>query len=682
MAGFGFPFEHLREIRCGKMTLTEARKILGLGPDEDPRPHLEEFRAVRERMADMVRSAPNEMLAQRYQDGLVEFDRALASVREYIEAFGLIPREGDVKMADTVSAQRGHPVFVAENELKDPVGLPVLSQHVPEIEVEPDTEPRASRIFGILCAVLLLLAIVGFGAVAYLKYQDEQELAKRQQVVFLERQGSIFVENRRWPEAAEAFNEIEKIDPGSDLADRGRRAIEAGMMEEQNQFIGYWKGEAIASFDTGRWADAESAARQVLDKYPDEKELQELITKIDVAKEEEERQAAFDVVRKQVEDREFEEAIRSARDLLQRNEADEEALALLKTAEDAKLRAAADLEKAKGLLAQAAERDTGEYDEQAMEWLREAISLAPDDGEILEKFEKMAAYTRTIRIPGDVKTVAEALATARDRDRLVLAEGTWEGPFVITATVELQGVSGKTIIECKADAGSVIAIAPGVKGARLSGLTVRHLSFDAGEERFSLVHVRDAKADFSDCRFERGSGHGIAVTDGGHAKVVRCRFTENGWNGIAAIGEESLLEAEENTLKENFQNGIESWDGAAVILRKNTCTGNSRNGIHVDNGSASATILDNVLSENREFGLVLGSAGSGDVGSNTLEKNILGGLVVRTKAAKVVVKKNRIANNLGPGLVLEEGVAVEPYVGNVISGNVGKEFISGVDLSQ
>ncbi len=612
------------------MTLTEARKILGLEADEDPRPHLEEFRAVRERIADMVRTAPNEMLAQRYQEGLVEFDRALAAVREYLEALGLIPRERDMEVAEPPSAGRGHPVFVAENELTDPVGLPVLSQDVPEVTVEPDAEPRASRLFGILCVMLLLLTIIGFGTVAVVKYQEEQELGKRQRVAFLERQGAIFIENRRWPEAGESFDEIEKIDPDSELVEIGRRSIEAGMMEEQNQFIGYWKGEAIASFDTGRWADAESAARQVLDKYPDEKELQELVAKIDVAKQEEERQAAFDAVRKQVEDRKFDEAISSARELVQRDGADEEAMALLKSAEDAKMKAAADLEKAKGLLVKAAERDTGEYDEQAMEWLREAVSLAPDDIEILAKYEKMAAYTRTIRIPEDVKTVAEALAGARDRDRLVLAEGTWEGPFVIKAAVELQGVSGKTIIECTADAGSVVAIAPGVNGARLSGLTLRHLSFDAGEERFSLAHVRDAKADFSDCRFERGSGHGIAVTHGGHAKVVRCRFSENGWNGIAVVGEGSLLEAEENTLKGNFQNGIESWDGAAVILSKNTCTGNSRNGIHVDNGSASATILDNVLSGNREFGLVMGSAGSGDVGSNTMEKNILGGLVVRT----------------------------------------------------
>lgn len=662
--------------------MTEAKKILGLGQDEDPRPHLEEFRAVREKIADMVRTAPNELLAQRYQEGLVEFDRALATVREYLEALGLIPRAEDIAVVEPAYTGRGHPVFIAENELTEAIGPPEFSRNLPQAEIEHDVEPRASRLFGILCGVLLLLTIVGFGTVAYVKFEEDRELEKSQRVASLEKQGANFIENRRWPEAAEAFEEIESIYPDSELADIGRRSIEAGMTEEQNQFIGYWKGEAIASFENGRWTDAESAAQQVLDKYPDEKELQDLIAKIDVAKEEELLLAAFDAVRKQVVDRKFDEAISSARDLVQQNEGNVDALALLKSAEDEKAKAAAELERAKLLLAQATERDTGEYDEQAMEWLREAVSLAPDDRDILARFEKMAAYTRTIRIPEDVKTVAEALETARDRDRLVIGEGEWEGPFVITAAVELQGVSGKTIIQCKADAGSVIAIAPGVDGARLSGLTLRHLSFDAGEERFSLAHVRGAKADFSDCRFEQGSGHGVAVTEAGHAKVIRCRFTENGWNGIAVTGSGSLLEAEENILKENFQNGIESWDGAAVILSKNTCTGNSRNGVHVDNGAASATILDNVLSGNREFGLVLGSAGAGEVTSNTLEKNILGGLVVRTGATEVIVKDNRIANNEGPGLVLEQGVPEEPYVGNKMTGNGGKEFISGVDLSR
>ena len=66
------------------MTLDEARRILGLSADEDPTAHFDEFTAARNRIADLVRTAPNDTIALRYQDGLVEFERALAALREEI----------------------------------------------------------------------------------------------------------------------------------------------------------------------------------------------------------------------------------------------------------------------------------------------------------------------------------------------------------------------------------------------------------------------------------------------------------------------------------------------------------------------------------------------------------------------------------------------------------------------
>jgi parallel beta-helix repeat protein len=662
------------------MTLTEAREILGLGPDEDPRPHLDEFRAVRERIADMVRTAPNEMLAARYQEGLVEFDRALAAVREYLEALGLISRVTDVKVNDNAPTERGRAVFVEANQVKESIGLPVVSQRLPGYSDEDDSEPTTGRVFRVV-VWSLLLSLIGFGGWMYLKVEEERELSKQARVAFLERQGAIFIENRRWPEAEEAFAEIEGIYPESDLISLGRRSIEAGMTEEQNQFIGYWKGEAIAAFEASRWDDAEKAAQQVLDKYPGEKEINALISRVGVAKQEEERQEVFASVRKSIAGRDFDRALSYAQSLAARDTQDTEAADLLREANQAKDKAEADLMRARELAAMAANRDTGKFDEEAINWMREALALAPDDEPIKARYEKMASYTRTIRIPEDVKTVAEALSKARDRDRVVLAEGIWEGPFIIAAGVELEGVSGKTIVQCAADAGSALSFSPGVKGARVSGLTIRHLSFDAGAERFSLAHVRGAEVNFSDCRFEQGSGHGIAVTEGGHAKVARCRFTENGWNGIAVTGSGSLLEAEKNILKGNFQNGIESWDSAAVILANNECTGNSRNGIHVDCGAASVTALGNTLSGNREFGMVVSSAGAGEITGNTMEKNMLGGMVVKSGGAKVQVKGNRIRSNKGPGLVLEKGIPENAFTGNTLSGNTGDQLMSGVDLS-
>lgn len=660
------------------MTLTEARKVLGLGPDEDPRPQLAEFRAMRERIAEMVRAAPNDELARRYQDGLVEFDRALAAVREYLEALGLIPRLADVKVEEAPPVDRGDSDFKSENPLSGQVVPRAVSVAERDFSEEENPEPSTARVLRFALWFLIVLSVLGFGGWAYLEMEEEERISRNARIAFLERQGANFIENRRWPEAAEAFDEIKDIDPESNLILLGRRSIEAGMAEEQNQFIGYWKGEAIAAFEAGRWDDSEKAAKQVLDKYPEENETKALIARIAEAKREEERVAAYAAIRAMIAKREFDAAISAARTLADK---DGDAAPLLREAQAAKEKAAADRLAARDLMAQAAAMDDGEFNPIALELMREALSLAPDDAEVAARYEKMAAYTRTIRIPGDFKTIQEALASARDRDRLVIAEGIWEGPLLIPAALELEGIPGKTIIQCAADAGSVLTFAPGVKGARVGGLTLRHLSFDAGAERFSLALVNGAKVDFSDCRFEQGSGHGIVITGGGHGRVLRCRFTENGWNGIAVMGPESLLVAEGNTLDGNFQNGIEAWDSASVILSKNKCTGNSRNGIHLDCGSASATITGNTLTGNREFGMVLSAAGGGEATGNTMGKNFLGGMVIKPDASKVAVKDNVLTDNEGPGLALGKGLSGDTYTANQVTGNKGGEILKDVDLS-
>jgi hypothetical protein len=175
----------------------------------------------------------------------------------------------------------------------------------------------------------------------------------------------------------------------------------------------------------------------------------------------------------------------------------------------------ADQARAAELFQQATARDRGEFDEQALDWLREAASLAPDHPEIKVLYEKMASYTRTFRVPGDFATPAEALAAARDRDRIVLAEQTWKGPLVVNAAVDLQGAgSDKTVVECPPAEGCAITIGPDAKGARVSGIAFRHESFLAdGRERFAAALVRGGGATFLDCRFSDASGHGLAVIE-------------------------------------------------------------------------------------------------------------------------------------------------------------------------
>jgi tetratricopeptide (TPR) repeat protein len=649
------------------MTLTEARKILGLGPDEDPRPHLDEFKRARERIAEMVRTAPNDALGDRFQSGLQEFDQALAAVREHLEALGLVPRPD--------------PLAPRPRQEETPAITEALDSPA-DGGTRESARPRRGRLAWLAWLLVFLTGAAG-GGLIYYKSEETKAMQRQIRITLLERIGSQYVENRRWQDAAAAFMEIDMLDPGSEVAALGHRSIEAGMAEEQTQFIGYWNGQAIAELDSGRLDEAEAAAKRVLEKYPADKDAAATLAKVAVARVGQSRENAIAAARKQLNERQWEAALSSAKAILASSPDEEEAKSILADATEALAKQAADHAKALSLLEQAAARDQGQFDQQALDWLREAASLAPDNAEIAARFEKMASYTRTLRVPGDFESLAEALASARDRDRVVLTEKTWKGPLVINAAIELQGAGpAKSVIECPAAEGSAITIGPDAKGARISGITFRHETFVAdGADRFSAALVRGGGVTFVDCRFSEASGHGLVVIENGEAVASRCSFTDNGWNGAAAIGKGCVLEVRDSESSNNFENGIETWQGASATLLNNRCEGNSRNGIHADNGTAATTIQGNQLIANREFGLVLGSAGAGRITGNIARGNLLGGFVIRHAAATPAFTGNQATLNLGPGLVLERGLATTAYAGNTIAKNAKREILADADLS-
>lgn len=646
------------------MKIVDARKILGLDPEEDPRPYLDDFKNAREHIAAMVRAAPNETLAEHYQKGLIEFDQALAAIQEHLEAIGLAA-------PPLPSKSVGKSSVTPEPADEDPMA-------------ESDDEPAVpqSRVLSYFAWSLIFLTGAVGGGWIYFKNEQAKEERRLIRIAFLDRQGSIYIENRRWQEAAVAFAEIEDLSPESEVAKRGRRSIEAGMTEEQTQFVGYWTGQAIAELDAGRLDEATAAARQVLDKFPSEKEAASILERIAIARVNQSRAAAIADAREDLDQRKWSIAMAKAQSILATAPEDPDAKSILSEATAAMEKAAADQAKAAELLKLAVARDQGQFDQQALDWLREAISLDPENQEIATQLEKLSSYTRTLRVPGDFATPAEALASARDRDRIVLGAATWKGPLFINAAVELQGAGfADTKVECKPDEGSAITIGPGAQGARISGISFRHESFAVGTDRYSVALVRGGAATFVDCRFTEASGHGLAVIEGGQSTVSRCRFADNGWNGVAAIGHGSTLEVRDSEALNNFEHGIESWNGAAVILTNNRCEGNSRNGIHADNGLASATIEDNQLIGNREFGLVLDSAGSGKITGNTARGNLLGGLVIRMAAANLPVTTNQANLNRGPGLILEKGLTPASYSSNSVSQNVGQQILTAAELA-
>lgn len=817
------------------MTLDDARRILGLGVDEDPAPHLKDFTAARDRIAELVSSAPNAVIADRYRAGLTEFEAALAVVRLHLATMGSALPEGESPspieptplvteppveegqpvvpaifgepvVPVTVESTQAHPqkmefvenpspspeiVVPPGQEVTDgeaatlseatPSGLaPVEGDEAPiprPAEVQPplsaepekergwtpwkeqprepfavnpatviaategflpssddetspseaDSDPpvptgtqpgskeveslaekgssavavtpttklkgpekslapttklesaeeeltsapsRKGRRFLVVILILLLLAVLA--GWIYLLLEQNKRVERQGSITDLEKEGAALIEGRRWQEAREIYEKIEAIDPGSEVAAYLRRSIADGIEEEQKQFLQYWNGEALAALESDRLDVAAAAIEQVFSKFPNDPEATELRGKIEEARKVESLRLALEEVKKKIEARDWDGAISGANGILAGTPDHAGAKALLEDATALKNKEASDLARAQELFAKASSRDQGTYDAEALEWVREAALLAPEDAAIKALLEKFSSYTRTLQVPGEFSTPAEALAAANEKDRIVIAEGTWQGPLAINVAVELQGAgSGKTIFACGADKGPAITFGPGAKGARVTGITFKHTTLDPGAERYSTVLLRGANVAFADCHFIEGAGHGLAVIDGGAGSASHCRFADNGWDGACASGAGSSLHVSDSEASGNLEHGLDVWGGATGSLINNRCEGNSRNGIHVEADSGEISITGNQVRANREFGIVLTRGSTGKVTGNVLTDNLMGGIVIRAEASQLAVTGNRVQSNSGPGLALEKGVARAAYEANEITTGAG-----------
>lgn len=657
------------------MTSDEARRILGLSAGEDPAGHLAEFAAARERIAELVRTAPNDTIALRYQDGLVEFDRALAALREELEK----PDPETAKRLEWMAAARGcRPEDLLPPPAPAKPAAPPVEADFPDSEPEP-VPRRRSRALAVL---LVLLVATGGGGFLWVQMKEHEKLRIQERLTFLERLGGKMIDARQWPEAETAYTEIELLKPGAESARIGRRSIEAGMEEERRQFVGYWSGEAIAAFDLGRTDDAANAARKVLEKYPNEKEIADLLRKIELARSTQAREALTATVSAAIQKRRWDEAENRAKELLASFPGDPGGTALLAEIRAGRDKDARDRIRARELFAAAKVRDLGRFDQDALEWLREATALAPADPEIAALYQKMASYTRTLQVPGDFPTLPDAVAAARERDRIVVAEGTWAGPVVIDKPLTLEGAGrDRTIVEVDAAASCAATFGPGSSGSRVSGITFRHRGFDSGPNRFSALLVRGAELTLADCRVADSAGHGLAVQEAGRVAASRCLFENNGWDGVAVRGAGSRIEFSECEATGNFGHGFDLWDGGSGALHRCIARDNSANGILVDTTAADVVIGENDLRANREYGIVVSAAASGRIHGNQSRENLLGGMAVRFSAARLSFENNRLENNLGPGLALEQGLRPESFSTNLATGNGGKNTVLNADFS-
>jgi parallel beta-helix repeat protein len=585
------------------MTLDEARRILDLDPDADPALHQEELLERREKLVRLMNNAPDTAHADRCRRELAEHDEAVAFLKHY-RAPGSTSRR-------------------------------------------------------VLTGLLAVTLAAGGGSYAFQKIKQENLRKTHAEAERLFLEAERLVDAKDWYLAREKYQRIVQLQPDSSSAAYGLNQVEATIEREKQAFLAEWNHEATTAFAAKRWDQAEAAAKTVLAKYPDDASAREMQQRVVDARKAERIEQALAEGKGKLTARDWDSAVSFAEAALALEANHVEAKALRDEAIAAKHKAAADRLKARELFAKAQAADQGQYDKQLAAWAKEARALEPDNAEIKALFDKVSAYVRIVRVPGDFATPAEALADLDDGNVLTLGEGVWQGPLIVDKPVELRG-TGVTVIECPAGQSVAISFGPGAKGAKVAGLTFRHQGTDASTERFSAALVRGGEVAFDSCEFTEASGHGLMVIEGGKASAVRCRFQRNGWDGAAASGVGSRLEIRLSVTGANREHGLDVWDGATADFVGNLCVVNGRNGILIDSGAA-ANVTGNETRGNREFGLVLSNAQNGRITDNQIEANQMGGMVVRLAAAKIEVVKNRFSGQAPPAMVLEKGLPTEGY---------------------
>ena len=196
------------------MKNSEARKTLGLAPEDKPSAFLSDFDETREYKQELINNAPSEELKFRYQQELLEYEAALR-------------------------------VVVGKQKLR------------------PNTD--------FIVVLLLICSLCTAGWWGYQWHQNEWyvEMKVKSDISELRAAGLSAVTARQWAKAEEAYRQIEALSPGSQLAANGFLAIEKGKVEERNQQIFYTLGESQAALEAGRWDEATDLAKSVIAIAPE-----------------------------------------------------------------------------------------------------------------------------------------------------------------------------------------------------------------------------------------------------------------------------------------------------------------------------------------------------------------------------------------------------------------------------
>ncbi len=607
-----------------ELSYEDAMRVLGFEPGALVSPHLPAFRQVETRLGELIDTTKDEKLKTNFREELGRLNEALRVV-----------------------------------------------------EAERDREPPLrTRGMGVRLLVSLFLVgcIVASAWWANRMLLDERGKKRARTVEMLAVDGRIAVETRRWPEAEEIYRQMERLAPGSVRARDGFRSIEEGKEAVLRQKLGFLLGSVRAAIEQGNWDEAEAHGREVFKIEPGNAEVLALLKTVEEGR-------VSDKITKYVED--AEEALRDEKwATLAERTAQLEGIApnhvelarlKVQSAQGMKVLAKRPI-KARELYDLARSLDNGSYSQEGLDAVREAIRLA-DHPDFQVLYRKMSGYARVLEVPGDYSTIAEALEAARESDKIRVAPGTYKEAVTLKVKVDLEGAGpGKTIIECEAKEASVVLVSPTARGSRLAGLTLRQKGIALTEERFPVVTVDGSDLSLEDCEVKSGSGHGVAVINGGLSRLRGVRVMECGWDGLSVYGDQSRADVSGSRFEANFHHGIDAWDGGSVDVRKSRCSQNGLGGVVLMSPGVKSVVTECISDRNREVGMMVANGSHAVLRSNRAEGNLLGGILVEGEGTTAVLEGNVAERNIRVGIVVDKRSTLTSFKENVAEGNTGEQL--------
>lgn len=545
------------------------------------------------------------------------------------------------------------------------------------IAVLRDTPSRPARSYGMRIWATIVALILGAGILGYQKWVLRNSSAPPVTELSLDDQQAQFfdvLEIRRWSQAEELLTSLSEKGASEEWIAEARQQILQGQTEENGQQVGFLIGNAQAALEAGRLTEARKFCDQVEKLQPDHPKLSELRNLIDEGLIQVRSMLIIKSTQKSIESGNWELAEKNLAELIKLQPRHTEIPGLRKRLDDVRSALEEDRAKANELLVKARQLDEGTYSAEALTLLEEAIRIAPTD-ELRMLYKKMSTYGRALKVPSEFKTITEALKAVRGNDRIILSKGTYQESLTLPPGVEILGESrDSTVIEYEGAKGSVITLnKPGAK-VRLASLTLRHRGLVNESERYPVIAVSGARLQLEDASLRSASGHGIAVINGGIAKLAQCEISKSGWDGIVVQGEQSRISLIKVICRENLHNGLDFWEGGSGRIEDSQFLKNGRSGIYAIEPSGPVEIISSRSEGNRQLGFYLLSAPSISISQCQVHQNLLGGILIEDSTKETSLLGNKVTKNGEVGVAIERGVQLVRFEGNIVEKNQGRQI--------